>query len=275
MSNNHLKSPPTQALADEFVTLVETVAALRGPEGCPWDKEQTQKTLTQYAIEEAFELAEAIESGNQQEIKEELGDFLFQVLLQAQVAKDQNSFDLIAVIQNLKEKLIRRHPHVFSGVKVKNTEEVWQNWERTKSAEKTKPLFSYPINLPALQAANKIGIKTKGYRFDWNHADQVLTKVKEELAEFEGAQNQEEKEEELGDLLFSVAQLARHSNIDPEAALRKANQKFQSRFEKVLQLADEKKNSSTQASVNLMDFFSNLPDQEKELLWSRAKDHFR
>jgi tetrapyrrole methylase family protein/MazG family protein len=263
-------SPQTAAsLSKEFLTLVEIIAALRGPEGCPWDKEQTQSTLTQYAIEEAFELAEAIENGNQQEIKDELGDFFFQVLLQSQVAFDEKHFDLIQVMQNLSEKLVRRHPHVFSDVKVQNTEEVWKNWEQLKSLEKIKPVFSYPRNLPALQAAHKIGIKSKGYKFDWENAKDVLEKVREEFSETEEAFKDLQKnpnakahvEEEIGDLLFSIAQFARHLEIEPEQALRKANKKFEDRFNQVLSLAGPLSKEQ----------FSALPSEQKERLWSSVK----
>ena len=250
-------------LSQEFLTLVEIVAALRGPNGCPWDKEQTQGTLTQYAIEEAHELAEAIESGNQQEIKDELGDFFFQVLLQSQVASDEKHFNLSQVMKNLSEKLVRRHPHVFSDTKVKNTEEVWKNWETLKSQEKIKPVFSYPKNLPALQAAYKIGVKSKGYKFDWNSAGDVLEKVREELRETEEAislQKKEKVEEEIGDLLFSIAQLARHWDLEPEQTLRKANKKFENRFNLVLKISGKSK-----------DEFAALPDSEKEELWKKAK----
>lgn len=236
-NQNLLSKDYAAQLGEEFVTLVEIIAALRGPQGCPWDKEQTQSSLTQYAIEEAFELAEAIESGNQQEIKDELGDFMFQVILQAQVAQDEKHFRLTDVMKNLGEKLVRRHPHVFSDVQVSGTEEVWKNWEQLKAKEKVKPVFSYPRNLPALQASYKIGVKSQGYKFDWENSSQVLEKVREELREVDeafshakSASSPSDKdshlEEEIGDLLFSIAQFARHNNIEPEQALRRANKKI-------------------------------------------------
>lgn len=265
-------------LSEQFLTLVQVVAALRGPEGCPWDKEQTQRSLTQYAIEEAFELAEAIESGNQHEIKDELGDFMFQVILQAQVAKDEKHFDLVDVMKNISEKLTRRHPHVFSDVQVSGTDDVWKNWEKLKAAEKVKPVFSYPRNLPALQAAYKIGVKSKSYQFDWDSAPEVLEKVREEFAETEeafkdlSAHGASEKtrahlEEEIGDLLFATAQLARHLNFEPEQCLRNANRKFEDRFNAVLKLAGEQQASG----VISREEFAALPPAEKEKLWAQVK----
>lgn len=275
-NQNLLSKDYAAQLGEEFVTLVEIIAALRGPQGCPWDKEQTQSSLTQYAIEEAFELAEAIESGNQQEIKDELGDFMFQVILQAQVAQDEKHFRLTDVMKNLGEKLVRRHPHVFSDVQVSGTEEVWKNWEQLKAKEKVKPVFSYPRNLPALQASYKIGVKSQGYKFDWENSSQVLEKVREELREVDeafshakSASSPSDKdshlEEEIGDLLFSIAQFARHNNIEPEQALRRANKKFEDRFNLVLKLA---------GGISKDDFAA-LPIEEKEKLWSQAKLHLK
>lgn len=264
-------SLPSNVLT-EFQSLVEIVRKLRGPDGCPWDIEQTQKSLTQYAIEEAYELAEAIESEDQKNIKEELGDFLFQVVLQAQVAQDEKKFDLSEVIATLNEKMIRRHPHVFSDVKVKDSEEVLKNWEVLKSAEdkKAKPVFSYPRSMPALQAAYKIGVKTESYKFDWDNSSQVFEKVREEFLETEKAlkdslaldseAHRKELEHEIGDLLFSAAQLARHVNMEPEQCLRVANNRFEKRFNKVLELSGLEKEA-----------FAALSIDEKEELWNTAK----
>lgn len=262
-----MKTNETNSVLQEFQTLVEIVAKLRGPDGCPWDKEQTQKSLTQYAIEEAFELAEAIETQNPQEIKEELGDFLFQVVLQAQVAQDDGSFSLLEVIKTLNEKMIRRHPHVFGDSNAKTISEIWKNWDKVKAGEtsKPKPVFSYPKNLPALQAAQKIGNKTERLKFDWQTAEEVFTKVEEEIGELrnEMATSQrslEKLEHEIGDVLFSVAQLARHLKLEPEQCLRAANRRFESRFLEVLKLS----------GVSLEDFPS-LPLERKDELWAKAK----
>ena len=258
-----------------FQELIEIIAALRGPGGCPWDKEQTQKSLTQYAIEEAYELAEAIESGGSLQVQEELGDFLFQVILQSQVAQDEGRFNLQDVIQNLNQKMIARHPHVFSGVKAESLEEVWKNWELQKKEEAAKsgvkkPLFSYPRRMPALQASYKIGVKTEGYKFDWSSPAEVFAKVREEFHEVDVAlqefttlpsePNHAELEHEIGDLLFSVSQLARHVNLEPEQCLRAANRRFEERFNKVLEFSGLEKEE-----------FAKLPTADKEMLWSRAK----
>lgn len=259
----------------QFQTLVEIVQKLRGPKGCPWDKEQTQKSLTQYILEETYELIEAIESQDQKHIQEELGDFMFQVILQAQVAQDDAHFQLSDVIQQLNEKLVRRHPHVFGQEHFADSQEVWKNWDRLKKAENTqpKPVFSYPRTLPALQAAYKIGIKTEGYEFDWNRASEVLDKVKEEYLETEHALNEYQRnpmdgksalEHEIGDLLFSVAQLARHVDLEPEACLREANRRFERRFNAVLELSN---------TID-KDEFAALSLAEKEDLWKKAKEKF-
>jgi tetrapyrrole methylase family protein/MazG family protein len=266
-----------------FQSLVEIVAKLRGPGGCPWDKEQTQRTLTQYAIEEAFELADAIESGNQTEIKEELGDFLFQVVLQAQVAADEGHFDISEVIATLNEKMLRRHPHVFGDVTVGSTEDVWKNWEKTKAKERAAKnntvakIFSYPRNLPALQAAHKIGVKTERYAFDWEDANEVFKKVEEEVREIREALDEKSRannsetqahlEHEIGDALFALSQLARHSGLEPEQCLREANRRFEKRFESVLNFAMKEYGEEFSDKEK----FATLSRDQMEDLWGKAK----
>lgn len=273
-------SQPQNDILALFRSLVEIVERLRGPGGCPWDQEQTQKSLAPYALEEAYELVDAIESGNQVEISDELGDFLFQVILQAEVAKSQGHFNLGTVIAKINEKMIRRHPHVFAKAQVQDAAEVWVNWDQLKNEEaKAKPksltLFSYPRNLPALQAAGKIGRKTETWKFDWDKAEDILAKVKEETKELETelkqlspeetqshaeTNNRQRLEHEIGDLLFSVAQLARFCRIDPEAALRKTNARFENRFQSVLTRSGLAKEQ-----------FIELPQVEKEKLWQLVK----
>lgn len=272
------QSNNNKSLLQAFQTLVEIVATLRGPQGCPWDKEQNQKTLVPYVLEEAFELAEAIESEDQNSIKEELGDYLFQVILQAQVAQDEAKFELVDVITSLSQKMVDRHPHVFAEDGAKNIDEVWRNWEKIKAQEKSKstsdtdsetrqekPIFSYPKNLPALLASFKIGNKTKRLKFDWNNPNQVFEKVSEELSEVKEELNKENLnlkalEHEIGDLLFSTAQLARHLNLDPEACLREANRRFERRFTHVLKL-----------SKLCLEDFPEMSQEEKEKLWEKSK----
>lgn len=256
--------PIMSAILSEFQTLVEVVAKLRGPNGCPWDKEQTQSSLTRYAIEEAFELAEAIDSQDQKSIRDELGDFLFQVILQAQVAQDEGHFNLEQVMKNLSEKMIRRHPHVFSDVKVADSNEVVRNWDEIKKAEKkNKPGGGDPENMPALLRSLKIGVRSEKWKFDWDTQEQVSDKVREELGEVCDAiasGKQDDIEEELGDLLFAVSQWARHLKIDPEMALRKANRKYEIRFHKMV----------TDAGMTI-DQFRDLPLSKKEEMWQKTK----
>lgn len=262
---------PTSDRIALFQTLVEIVQQLRGPNGCPWDKEQTQRSLTQYAIEEAHELAEAIESNNQSEIRDELGDFLFQVILQAQVAEDLGHFDLADVIESLNQKMLRRHPHVFGNDNEEDIQKIWQKWEQIKRAEKSsdkKPsIFNLPKNLPALQSASKIGRKTANWKFDWENAQQVFDKILEEIQELReviesNTEDIEKIEHEVGDVLFSVAQLARHHNLDPEACLRVANKRFQNRFEKMLEISECFDSNE----------FSVKSNKEKNDLWNQAKE---
>lgn len=254
----------------EFKGLVTIIEALRGPDGCPWDKEQTHSSLTRFAIEEAHELAEAIDSDSPVEIKSELGDLLLQVLLHAQIASEVGRFDISDVIETLSEKMVRRHPHVFSNVEVADANEVTQNWETIKANENSGKrknteefTFDLPKGLPSLLASFKIGEKTKKYNFDWQAPADVFAKVEEELQETKEALAQRDKNmlsHEIGDLLFSVAQLARHLEIDPEQALRTTNRRFETRFSTMIKIA----------KTNHQDFKS-LNSEELEELWQKAK----
>lgn len=288
--------PKAPVNTHEFSSLVEVVSILRGPEGCPWDKEQTHKTLTRYAIEEAHELAEAIDQGDQNDLVEELGDLLLQVLIHAEIGRQEKRFTLEDVIRGITEKMIRRHPHVFGDVKVRDSEEVLSNWSKLKEKEKSQkaeknakndalgevtaqeemgektagetqshqsPFANIPKNLPALIRAQKIGDKTVRFNFDWPGPWPVVEKIEEELNELKEALHTlslEEQEKELGDLLFSVAQLARHLHLDAEQALRLTNKKFERRFLKMRELVE-----------NDQKIFSNLPVSELELYWQKAK----
>lgn len=252
-----------------FESLMQIVRSLRGPDGCPWDKEQTHHSLTPYAIEEVYEFVEAVESGNDALIKDELGDVLFQVALHAVLAEERKAFKIQDVIANINEKLVRRHPHVFSGKQVDGIDDVWKNWEEIKKNEKKNSTkkdngpFDFPSDLPALQRAHKIGVKSQKLQFDWACSDDVLKKVWEEINELQAEKekmDQAAMEDELGDVLFSIAQWARHQNIEPEQALRKANKKFERRFHTMMKIVEnEKKN------------WQNLTDPEKEELWTKAK----
>ena len=235
---------------DSFLTIVQ---ALRGPDGCPWDKEQTPRSLTPYAIEEAHELAEAIETGNDQEVIGELGDLLLQVVLHAEIARQEGRFTISDVIKGISEKMIRRHPHVFSTTEVGSSADVLANWSQLKAQEKKEKAapemrFDIPLSLPALARSHKIGDKTARVKFDWPNALDVLKKVDEEIDELKAEINKlganarlpddqsketelrTKLEHELGDVLFSVAQLGRHLGLESERALRVANTRFEERF---------------------------------------------
>lgn len=254
----------------EFEALCEIVQTLRGQEGCPWDREQTHESLVKFVIEETFELAEAIESQthDDNDLKGELGDVLFQVVLHSEIARQEGRFDIADVIEGLNEKMIRRHPHVFSDVKVSDSEDVIANWQKIKADEKaehkdpTDPLHT-PKGLPALMEAEKIGGKTKKFGFDWTKLKDVLEKVKEEIGELEEALDTQDKDSissEIGDTLFSLAQLARHLKIDPEQSLRMTNLRFRKRFQHMLD-----------AVGGDTENFTKLSGDEKERLWSEAK----
>lgn len=256
----------------QIESLVEIVSRLRGPDGCPWDKEQTHESLTQYAIEETHELVEALElpqnqSNKDQKIKEELGDVLFQVILHAQLSKERGAFGIEDVIESISEKLIRRHPHVFGDAKVADTAEVIKNYDVIKKQEKALSQSSpYSLDvppLPALQRAYKIGKRTEKLQFDWDDAEGVMVKVEEEFEELREALeegSEREIEHELGDVLFSLAQLGRHLEMEPEQVLRKANTRFESRFAKMIELATLDKKD-----------WAHLKLEEKEEYWQKAK----
>lgn len=225
--------------------LVSIMARLRAPEGCPWDREQTFKTLRSHIIEEAYELVDAISQQDIDEMKEEAGDVLLQIVFVAQLAREQGFFDIKDVISEICDKLIRRHPHVFGEVEVNGSADVLANWEKIKVKEKSlkkredkSVLAGIPESLPPLLKAYRIQAKVSHVGFDWEKGDikPVTDKIKEELSEVEAAVNQEEQErveEELGDLFFAVVNLSRHLGVNPDIALQRANKKFEERFRQV------------------------------------------
>jgi XTP/dITP diphosphohydrolase len=260
-----------QSVVDALQHLIEVVAKLRSPDGgCPWDLEQTQQTLIPYIIEEAYETVHAIKSQDQNAIAEELGDLLLQVVLQAQVAQDSGHFSLKEVAQGIAEKLIRRHPHVFGELEVDSVETVRENWEKIKAQEKgispeEKQLLSakltrYTQSLPPLMAGSKISQKAAAVGFEWENIEGVWEKFEEELAEFKEALQTEDKqhqESELGDLFFTLINLARWYKLNPSDALDGTNQRFIQR-------------------LSLMENFADKPLQdytlgELETLWKKAK----
>ena len=224
-----------------FDRLVDVVAMLRSKNGCPWDLAQTHESLKADLIEEAYELIEAIDAKVQKKICDELGDLLMQVMLHSQIATDRNEFGVDEVIENLTEKLVRRHPHVFGSVVATDENEVLENWEEIKRGEdgnkdRKSSLDGIPHSLPSLQKAEKIQKKASRAGFDWDTTEDVLPKLQEEIDEIEESIRNDditEIEMEIGDLLFSVVNLCRFLNVQPEEALRKSTRKFVDRFQRM------------------------------------------
>jgi len=231
-----------QRLAAAMRSLMELVDRLRGPGGCPWDAEQTDATVRIYLLEEAYEVMEAIEGSSPQEVCAELGDLLFQILFLARLASERGEFDLIEVIEGITRKMIRRHPHVFGDAEIQNVDDVSSNWTRIKRRENSGSkdtsffLRSIPSALPALLRAHRLSERASKVGFDWADRHGVLNKVLEELEELGAAIRDGDEEgfsEEMGDLLFSLVNLARHTGANAEDLLRRANQKFMERFERM------------------------------------------
>ena len=266
-----MKNPNQEKILQALSKLIEVVTQLRNPDGgCPWDLKQTQQSLIPYVLEEAYEVVDALNSKNQDDIAEELGDLLLQVVLQAQVAQDNGDFNLEDVARNISEKLIRRHPHVFSDVEVKDEEDVKKNWEQIKQQEKKVPvklsekLRDHNRTFPPLMASLKISKQAVKAGFEWENAQGGWDKFQEELQEFQEAIDSGDKQhatEELGDLLFTVVNLARWYGIDPNIALQGTNQRFIQR-------------------ITMMEKFASAPlDQysieELESLWQNAKKNLK
>lgn len=248
---------------EAFGRLLDIMDTLRAE--CPWDKKQTLESLRHLTIEETYELADAIEENDLQEIKKELGDLMLHMVFYSKIGSEKGAFDVADVLNAVCEKLIHRHPHIYGDVEAATEEEVKANWEAIKLKEKgtQSVLQGVPRGLPALVKAIRIGDKARGAGFDWDQPQDVWGKIKEELGEFESAQksgNQEEIESELGDVLFSIVNFARLSNLDPELALERTNKKFIYRFTYM-----EKKAREGGKSLNEM----TLP--EMEILWNEAK----
>ncbi|MCU0525650.1 MAG: nucleoside triphosphate pyrophosphohydrolase [Elainella sp. Prado103] len=267
LPSNLPQASASSQLLPALQRLVTIVAQLRHPDGgCPWDLEQTPETLIPYVLEEAYEVVDAIRQGDSDNLADELGDLLLQVVLQAQIASESQQFDLETVANLIADKLIRRHPHVFGEVQVEDVAEVHRNWEQIKAAEEQSNALSprlqrYARSLPPLTAAMKISQKAAGVGFEWDNIEGVWAKFHEELGEFEQALRSEtpvEQQAELGDLLFTIVNLARWYQLDPEAALQGTNQRFVQRFSYVEQAL---------AGRSIAEY----PLEELEALWQQAK----
>ncbi len=254
-----------------FESLVDVIAILRGENGCPWDREQTHSSLKSTLIEETYETVEAIDSGDSNHLKEELGDLLLNIMLQAQIADESDNFDIYDVIESLIEKLIRRHPHVFGNVAVESADEVVKNWESIKSQEegyedRESILDGIPVALPALLRGQKIQKRAARVGFDWDNISDVFNKVEEELNEVNDSlknDDQNEIEMEIGDLLFAVVNLCRFVDLQAEETLRKANRKFVSRFKRMeTKLNTQGKNISDQSLEELDKIWNEVKNDE-------------
>lgn len=240
MTLDNPRPPAGQALA----RLMDLVSRLRAPDGCPWDRQQTPQTVAAYLLEEAHEAVEAVEGGDARQARGELGDLAFHVVFLAELYAESGGFNLAQVLQSVEDKMVRRHPHVFGGKALGDAQAVRQQWGRIKDQERGGAagglLESLPRAIPALSRSQRLGQRAARVRFDWPDADGVWDKVGEEMAELAAAPDDQRAQEELGDLLFSLAQWARHRGLDAEAALRGANRRFERRFAAMEALAAER-----------------------------------
>jgi tetrapyrrole methylase family protein/MazG family protein len=250
----------------DFQEVLKIMEALRSEKGCPWDKEQTRESLKPFILEEAYELIEAIDENDPEEIKEELGDLLFQIVFQCQIAKEKNQFQISDVIEKIIKKMIARHPHVFGKAEYKTTDEVLVHWEKQKKLEgklRESILEGIPVALPSLLRAHRLQDRAARVGFDWEKVEDVLKKLDEELKEFKEAletKSQDEIEDELGDIFFMLVNISRFIGIDPEDALRKTISKFISRFRYIEMSAAEHGKKLSDMTLNEMD-----------RLWDEAK----
>mgnify|MGYP001437475015 FL=1 len=256
-------------LTEEINNLLQTFKKLRDPsQGCPWDMEQDFKSIASCSIEEAYEVADAIEREDFNDLKEELGDLFFQIIFHSGMAEEKKLFNFEEVVKELNDKLIRRHPHVFDKKQEMSASESLEIWEKEKKKEREKKnlislMDDIPKNLPSLTRAKKIQKRAKSVGFDWQNENDVIRKIDEEIDELKRAKVSQKKEdisEEIGDLFFTLVNLSRHYNLEPEDIIRKANLKFEKRFRKMEDEANKTK-------VNLED----LEINELETLWQKIK----
>ncbi len=251
--------------------LLSVMEKLRAPDGCPWDREQTTSSLVPFIIEEAYEVISAIESGSSEDITEELGDLLFQIVFLCQIGGEKGEFEMADVISGVKEKMIRRHPHVFGGDEAKTAKDVLTNWEKIKEkekldkgSEKQSALHGVPDHLPALLRAHKLTEKASRVGFDWNDVEGAYLKITEELAEFREALDNKDAtavEDELGDLIFAIVNVSRFIEVNPESALRKTIGRFITRFHYIEKKLEEEDKNIRETPLDVM-----------EILWNEAKE---
>jgi tetrapyrrole methylase family protein/MazG family protein len=242
----------------KFSQLVKILDDLRGANGCPWDREQDERSIANYFLEEVYESIDALYSQDYRSLAEELGDVMMEVVFLARIAKEKGDFTISDILDGINQKMIRRHPHVFGDKHIENSAGVWEVWNRKKQKEKKrKSLFDgIPRTAPSLLASFQIGHRASSYGFDWKRPQDVLQKVKEEVAELEkavGEKNEEEMKEEVGDVLFSLANASRHLGVNPEIALIQANAKFIQRFQLVEKKLKEEGKDLKQTELDEMD----------------------
>jgi len=248
---------------NRFATLVDIIARLRAPDGCPWDRKQTHASLRENLLEECYEALEALDEGDSGKLCDELGDLLMQIVLHAQIATEAGEFELGDVLTSINTKLVHRHPHIFGSTKVKDVEEVRRNWEMLKQEEReagTSILASVPKQMPALGYSQEIQYRVAQVGFDWEDINGIIDKLTEEVNEFKQTESQEQRAQEFGDLLFTLANIARRLEIDLEAALRETNRKFYRRFSYMEEVCRKR-------GLN----FSQLSFDEQNTLWEEAK----
>jgi tetrapyrrole methylase family protein/MazG family protein len=246
-----------------FSALVDIIARLRAPDGCPWDRKQTHASLRENLLAECYEVLEALDEGDSAKLRDELGDLLMQIVLHGQIASEAGEFKMVDVIEGINTKLIHRHPHIFGSEKVKDADEVAHNWEVLKSEEReagSSILESVPREMPALGYAHEIQRRVAQVGFDWEDDSGVIDKLAEEVGEFKRAATDEQQAAEFGDLLFTLANIARRMGLDLEAALREANRRFYKRFTYMEEVCRRR-------GVN----FGDLSFDEQNALWEEAK----
>ena len=251
----------------QFAALVDIIARLRAPDGCPWDRKQTHRSLREHLLAECYEVLETLDEGDNERLRGELGDLLLQIVLHARIAAEAGEFELDDVIRDINEKLIYRHPHVFGSGKADNAEEVAVNWEALKKEERDEGdsmLDGVPREMPALSYSMDVQKRVARVGFDWDDVDGVIEKLVEEVSELKRAENQEEREQEFGDLLFTLVNVARRMGVDSEAALREANKKFYRRFSCMEELC-------RQRGLN----FADLTFEQQNELWEEAKKRLK